>query len=342
MTTPYARGRSPARDTGSDKASEALQLTACPNANELFEAWYAERDPQARKEAFERLYARYKPILLRWAQKVVDADTAEDVVQDVFDKQFVKHAGGLFDLQKSDPLDWLSGVVRNKARDYLRARKKRKNGKVIEVLTGEAGASAIQSHPGRNPDGASGVLTGEVVAKGTEFITELSRNHYLLVMLKLTMQLTNTQIARALCISNATITAWFRTVREPLHELLGVPYAENERTRKATTKERKKKGTQEVVRAERVERAVRTLAECVTGTGRAFDAVVAYLRRNSDLPDVEQPDLAIELIQDTVIASFNPDPPASLSYPEWEAGVIRATCEHAFARIQERGCAIVL
>jgi RNA polymerase sigma-70 factor, ECF subfamily len=72
------------------------------------------------RSAFRRLYELTAPSLLGVALRILNRrDRAEDVLQDVFVN--VWHKAGSYTAAASQPMTWLTAIVRNRALDLLRS-----------------------------------------------------------------------------------------------------------------------------------------------------------------------------------------------------------------------------
>ncbi|HJU24550.1 MAG TPA: sigma-70 family RNA polymerase sigma factor [Casimicrobiaceae bacterium] len=73
------------------------------------------------QRAFAELYRRTSPHLYAVAVRIVrDGPIAEDILQEAFVS--VWHHAGTYDVTKSQPITWLTSVVRNRCLDRLRRR----------------------------------------------------------------------------------------------------------------------------------------------------------------------------------------------------------------------------
>ncbi|MBS0618300.1 MAG: sigma-70 family RNA polymerase sigma factor [Spirochaetes bacterium] len=87
------------------------------------------RNSKNTDKALQAVYAKVYPQLQRYVARFVDSDRAEDVVQDTFEKMFIKFAAA--SIAENDLVAWLYRVAHNRAIDIWR--KERKTTSLDEV-----------------------------------------------------------------------------------------------------------------------------------------------------------------------------------------------------------------
>lgn len=134
-----------------------------PSPKELEDRELVARLVERRPEALSELYARYAPMLLALAQRVLGSrEEAEDVVQEALLQ--VWNQSHRYDPSRSSVSTWMVLITRSRAIDRLRSRK-----------TAEKKAVAAQREAGgthASPEGARAVLRDE---RGARLREELAR-----------------------------------------------------------------------------------------------------------------------------------------------------------------------
>ena len=95
--------------------------------------------------AFENLYTRTSAKLFGICLRILSERTqAEEALQDVY--LAIWHKAGLYDSERASPITWLAMIARNKAIDYLRARRAERLSQPIDLAAelADDGASVAE------------------------------------------------------------------------------------------------------------------------------------------------------------------------------------------------------
>jgi RNA polymerase sigma-70 factor (ECF subfamily) len=287
-------------------------VARAPDDVELLQTWLNEAEPSATRErAFAAVYARYAKGVFACARGIAGAGTADDVTQEVF-LTLKDHARDFCDLNHTNLGAYLHRVTFNKATDHSRRAKSRTKNE-----------QKARAAPDGGPDGATAALNDEGARRVENALAGLSRPEQLLVDLKTKLQLTDTDAARVLGVTSPTISLRMKKLRTRLYKAFGVTLTGQERTYKPAGDS-----------ALRAERAVQLLEECVVHIGKPFQIVVSTIER-AGIPMGDCDRLAVEFLQDAVIASFEDPANEWLTEREWQRAVLRSALGRAAAHIAQ-------
>lgn len=166
------------------------------------------------REALAAFYDRYSRPLYATALKILrDPTEAEDVVHDVFISIWEK--AGDFDRARGTPVAWIMTLVRNRAIDRIRTRRRR--GEIIEQASD---SDLPQAQAGDQVDAADQAAWQDQAAQVREALTTLPADQREALQLAFFGGLTQVEIADRLQAPLGTIKARIRRGLLRLRELV--------------------------------------------------------------------------------------------------------------------------
>lgn len=162
------------------------------------------------------LHRRYRSRLESVVQRVVgDTTEAEDVVQRIFAGLPAAQWRGAASLWT-----YLYRAALNGAVNVLRSRRRRE---ALERRVAERERAVLSLSPAGSPE--SSVFEGEVLGAVARALLQVKSRHREVLVLRIVLDLSNTEISERLGIPLATVSTWLRRGRQELRAALG-PVAE--------------------------------------------------------------------------------------------------------------------
>ena len=171
-----------------------------------------QRTAQGDERAFRTLYERFAPALYGMAFRIMnDAREAEDALQEGF--TYIWHKASSFDPSLSNPFAWAALIVRNKAIDRLRAR--RRTDRLRDKFAAEkADVAALDERSAQEP------AMRELYAQVRTALGQISPEQRQVLELAFFGGLTHEEIAESLEMPLGTAKARIRRGLIRLRELL--------------------------------------------------------------------------------------------------------------------------
>jgi RNA polymerase sigma-70 factor (ECF subfamily) len=190
------------------------------------------------------IYQRYNRKVVAYAAKLLGADEAEDIAQEVFVK-VGRSLESLSDVAKLT--SWIYTITLNTVRDY--ARRRAAVADRLEQTQGDPGrdgeaqdpVAQVQDTRSRNPE--QDAARNEMIACYLDYVRRLPRRYYMVYALRELEDLSNQEIADRLSLSLGTVKIRLHRARGLLHgelrrdcrsyqnergELMGEPTARSE------------------------------------------------------------------------------------------------------------------
>ena len=177
-------------------------------------------EPQAlnaKPPTLGEVYEAYHRRVVAYAAKLLGADEAEDIAQEVFVK-VGRALGTLSDAAKLT--SWIYAITLNTVRDHARRRAAApppapSSAGVNESGEDEAPLAQIRDSTSRSPEQAA--MRAEMVACYLEYVRRLPRRYYVVYALSELEDLANQQIAHRLSLSLGTVKIRLHRARALLH-----------------------------------------------------------------------------------------------------------------------------
>lgn len=164
------------------------------------------------KQAFARLYELASPRLFGVLVRMVRTRAiAEEILQECFIRIW-QHAGTYMS-SKSQPLTWMTSIVRNRALDYLRSQR---NVRIAPADADERLLAIADDTPGA----LAGMLAAADVQSLRECLGGLDANQQKSIAAAFYRGLTHDQVAAELGIALGTVKSWIRRGLERLRRCI--------------------------------------------------------------------------------------------------------------------------
>ncbi len=163
------------------------------------------------REGFRLVYGKCYPVLVKICYHITyDMDVAEDLVQEAFERFYLKNMGFP---SEDDAKYWLIRVAKNLALNHVR-RSKREGAMVDKVK------AAAVTKPSAGHDGERLLMEGETVKEVRAAIKALPENLRMVIILKEYGHLDYKAIGRVLGISEGNVKIRVHRARKKLEESL--------------------------------------------------------------------------------------------------------------------------
>ncbi len=194
-----------------DAAPGAARIAAAERSTGL--ATLLARVALADQRAFEELYRLTAPHLYGVALRILrNAPAAEEILQEAWVS--VWHHAGSYDAAKSQPVTWLTSIVRNRSLDHLRRRE-------IDVVTpdGDDDAPEIE-FPADDPTPVELLLEGADARSLRDCVDTLEAGQKQAIALAFFQGLSHAELAQHLREPLGTVKSWVRRGLEKLKRCL--------------------------------------------------------------------------------------------------------------------------
>ena len=172
------------------------------------------RTALADQAAFGELYRQTSAILHAVALRITrDRGTAEELLQEAYVS--IWHHAGTYDAAKSQPLTWLTSIVRNRCLDHVRRR-----GIDTVTLTRDEGDDDAIDLPSDGPSPVEMLLDGAAARAVRECVDALEGTQKQAIALAFFHGLTHAELARHLRQPLGTVKSWIRRGLERLKRCL--------------------------------------------------------------------------------------------------------------------------
>jgi len=172
------------------------------------------RTALADQAAFGELYRQTSAILHAVALRITrDRGTAEELLQEAYVS--IWHHAGTYDAAKSQPLTWLTSIVRNRCLDHVRRR-----GIDTVTLTRDDDDDAVIDLPSDGPTPVELLLDGAAARAVRDCVDALEGTQKQAIALAFFHGLTHAELARHLCQPLGTVKSWIRRGLERLKRCL--------------------------------------------------------------------------------------------------------------------------
>ena len=172
------------------------------------------RTALADQAAFGELYRQTSAILHAVALRITrDRGTAEELLQEAYVS--IWHHAGTYDAAKSQPLTWLTSIVRNRCLDHVRRR-----GIDTVTLTRDDDDDAVIDLPSDGPTPVELLLDGAAARAVRDCVDALEGTQKQAIALAFFHGLTHAELARHLRQPLGTVKSWIRRGLERLKRCL--------------------------------------------------------------------------------------------------------------------------
>ena len=166
------------------------------------------------QKAFEAFYARTSPHLYAVAVRILrDAATAEEILQEIYVS--VWHHAGSYDATRSQPLTWLTSIVRNRCLDQLRRREL----DTVTLTPDDEDAAEIEL-PSGAPSPAELLLAGAEAQSVRDCVETLEAGQKQAIALAFFHGLSHGELATQMREPLGTVKSWVRRGMEKLKRCL--------------------------------------------------------------------------------------------------------------------------
>ena len=170
------------------------------------------RTAMADQRAFAELYRRTSSHLFGVALRIVrEAPTAEEILQEAFVN--VWHHAGSYVAARSQPLTWLTAVVRNRCLDHVR---RRELDTVALSRSGDDGEERDLDFPSTDPSPADMLMAGADAQAVRDCVETLEGSARQAIALAFFQGLTHAELADHLRQPLGTVKSWVRRGLEKL------------------------------------------------------------------------------------------------------------------------------
>jgi RNA polymerase sigma-70 factor (ECF subfamily) len=172
------------------------------------------RTALADQAAFGELYRQTSAVLHAVALRITrDRGTAEELLQEAYVS--IWHHAGTYDAAKSQPLTWLTSIVRNRCLDHVRRR-----GIDTVTLTRDDDDDAVIDLPSDGPTPVELLLDGAAARAVRDCVDALEGTQKQAIALAFFHGLTHAELARHLRQPLGTVKSWIRRGLERLKRCL--------------------------------------------------------------------------------------------------------------------------
>jgi RNA polymerase sigma-70 factor, ECF subfamily len=167
--------------------------------------------------AFAELYRQTSAVLCAVAVRITrDRGIAEEILQEAY--VGVWHRAGSYDTAKSQPLTWLTSIVRNRCLDHLRRREV--DTVTLTVGADDEGDGATLDLPDDSPTPVDLLLDGAQAQQVRDCVDALEGPHKQAIALAFFHGLSHAELARHLRQPLGTVKSWVRRGLERLKRCL--------------------------------------------------------------------------------------------------------------------------